>query len=228
MAAPVVTGVAALILSANPTLGNVALRQLLLESAVDLGAPGRDDAFGFGRVDVGRALDQGLPRVLCGDGHIDRDSEVCDGAATGGANCEDVGFDGVAGGAVVCNAGCSGLDVSGCKCLPGQASFDVRVDLLRNYRKSPTVGTLAFYRVSLGGQPVRGAYAGVTILRDGQPVRQLVLGPSDASGSISNFLPETGTGLPAGDYEVVPVISKAAGRCHDDRPLSPFHVTIKN
>ena len=43
-------------LVALPHLTNVELRQLLIESAVDLGAPGRDDAFGWGRVDALRAL----------------------------------------------------------------------------------------------------------------------------------------------------------------------------
>ena len=64
MAAPVVAGVAALVWSAFPSLTAAELRQLLSESAVDLGAPGRDDAFGAGRVDAWRAIQQGHPRTL--------------------------------------------------------------------------------------------------------------------------------------------------------------------
>ena len=64
MAAPVVAGVAALVWSAFPNLTATELRQLLSESAVDLGAPGRDDAFGAGRVDAWRAIQQGHPRTL--------------------------------------------------------------------------------------------------------------------------------------------------------------------
>jgi subtilisin family serine protease len=64
MAAPVVAGVAALVWSAFPSLTAAELRQLLSESAVDLGAPGRDDAFGAGRVDAWRAILQGHPRTL--------------------------------------------------------------------------------------------------------------------------------------------------------------------
>jgi subtilisin family serine protease len=64
MAAPVVAGVAALVWSAYPSLTAAELRQLLSESAVDLGAPGRDDAFGAGRVDAWRAILQGHPRTL--------------------------------------------------------------------------------------------------------------------------------------------------------------------
>jgi subtilisin family serine protease len=228
MAAPVVSGVAALLLSAQPTLSNVALRQVLIESAVDLGAPGRDDAYGFGRVDAVRALAQGSPRVVCGDGRVDPNSEMCDGPEVDDASCELLGFDALAGSAVVCNATCSGLDVSGCKCLPGHAPFDVKLRLLRNYLRSPITGTLAFYEVSLEGQPVRGAYARLQLARSGQVVREGLLGPSGANGSITHWLPETGNALPAGEYEVSGVITKAAGRCHDDQPIPPFRINIKS
>jgi hypothetical protein len=53
--------VAALILSANPNLTNDEVRRILRESAVDLGAPGRDDYYGYGRVDARAALHGPLP-----------------------------------------------------------------------------------------------------------------------------------------------------------------------
>lgn len=228
MAAPVVSGVAALILSANPGLSNVALRQLLVETAVDLGAPGRDDAYGFGRVDAVRALNQGSPLGVCGDGRVDETSEMCDGAKVDGATCDLLGFDTVAGSSVVCNTTCSGLDTSGCKCLPSHSPFEVNLRVMRNYLRGTVSGSLVFYEVSLEGQPVRGAYAKLALLRDGKVVREGQLGPSGANGSITHWLPETGNGLPAGEYEVTGVITKAAGRCHDDQPITPFRVTIKS
>lgn len=56
MAAPHVAGLAALIRSFNPTLRNDEVRALIESTADDLGAPGRDDTFGFGRINAARAL----------------------------------------------------------------------------------------------------------------------------------------------------------------------------
>jgi len=56
-ACPVAAGVAALILSVEPELSNVEVRQFLEYSAKDLGEPGRDDYYGWGRVDARAALD---------------------------------------------------------------------------------------------------------------------------------------------------------------------------
>lgn len=229
MAAPVVSGVAALLWSRYKTLSNVELRQLLAESAVDLGAPGRDDAYGWGRVDTVRALAQGSPRARCGDGIVQPSSEMCDGPEVAGVLCEDQGFDGVAGGTVSCNARCTGLDTSGCRCLPGRTPFAVRQSVLANYPRGNSTGTLAFYQVSLGGQPVRGAVARIS-LRDGSgtQVRSFTAGPSGSDGTIAHFLVQSGSGLPAGTYTVAPVISKAAGRCRDDQPIPGFAISIRN
>ncbi|HYH98466.1 S8 family serine peptidase [Hyalangium sp.] len=57
MAAPHVSGVAALLWSARPTLTAAQVRQLLEDSAQDLGLAGRDNTFGFGLVQAKRALD---------------------------------------------------------------------------------------------------------------------------------------------------------------------------
>ncbi len=55
-ACPTAAGVAGLILSHEPTLTNVAVRERLRTSAVDVCAPGVDQACGYGRVDAYRAL----------------------------------------------------------------------------------------------------------------------------------------------------------------------------
>jgi len=52
MACPHVAGLAALILSANPTLDAQGVRQILEATAVDLGARGFDPIYGWGRVDA--------------------------------------------------------------------------------------------------------------------------------------------------------------------------------
>lgn len=57
MATPHVSGVAALVWSANPAWTNVQIRQALTASAEDLGAAGRDTSFGWGLVRAQAALD---------------------------------------------------------------------------------------------------------------------------------------------------------------------------
>ena len=52
MATAFVSGVAALIISANPTMTAVQVREVILATATDIGAPGRDDTFGAGLVNV--------------------------------------------------------------------------------------------------------------------------------------------------------------------------------
>lgn len=56
-AAPHVTGVAALVFSLRPDLTAWDVREILLRSAKDLGAPGFDLEYGYGLVDAGAALE---------------------------------------------------------------------------------------------------------------------------------------------------------------------------
>lgn len=56
MATPHVSGVAALLMSAYPALTNYQVRALLDNSAIDLGAAGRDYYYGYGLVDASRAF----------------------------------------------------------------------------------------------------------------------------------------------------------------------------
>jgi thermitase len=55
-AAPVVAGVVALMMSANPNLSSAQIESLLFSSATDLGAAGRDIYFGYGRVNSEAAV----------------------------------------------------------------------------------------------------------------------------------------------------------------------------
>jgi len=61
-ACPVAAGVAALILSLEPNLTGAEVRHFLERSAKDLGDPGRDDYYGWGRVDARAALDMVLAK----------------------------------------------------------------------------------------------------------------------------------------------------------------------
>jgi subtilisin family serine protease len=56
MATPHVAGAAALLKEANPSLTVAQIMKALTSTAVDLGAPGQDDRFGYGRLDVSAAL----------------------------------------------------------------------------------------------------------------------------------------------------------------------------
>lgn len=56
-ATPQVSALAALLLAQDPSRTPAQLRQIITSTADDLGAPGRDDRFGAGRINVARALD---------------------------------------------------------------------------------------------------------------------------------------------------------------------------
>jgi serine protease len=56
MAAPHVSGVAALILSVQPSLAPSVVRSVLRTTADDLGSPGKDNYYGYGRINAYKAL----------------------------------------------------------------------------------------------------------------------------------------------------------------------------
>ncbi|OAJ73416.1 peptidase S8 [Brevibacillus sp. SKDU10] len=58
MACPHVAAVASLIRSVNPSLSNKQVRQILEKTATDLGAPGRDSLYGYGYINVKKALQE--------------------------------------------------------------------------------------------------------------------------------------------------------------------------
>jgi hypothetical protein len=62
MATPHVSGLAALILSQHPTYSNEDVRQVLRVSATDLGTPGFDLTYGYGRINAANAVT--VPSVL--------------------------------------------------------------------------------------------------------------------------------------------------------------------
>lgn len=64
MAAPHVSGLAALILAKNPSLTNEEVRQIIRGGAQDLGSPAKDVNYGFGRINAKNSLDLALTKPL--------------------------------------------------------------------------------------------------------------------------------------------------------------------
>lgn len=75
-ACPVVSGVAALVLSLNPNLTQLEVRNILNISATDMGLSGYDNNFGFGRVNAEAALQQTLYTLS-----IEGPDEICQGSS---------------------------------------------------------------------------------------------------------------------------------------------------
>lgn len=63
-ASPVAAGVVALMMSAQPTLPNAQIENLLYSTAVDLGATGRDSYYGYGRVNAAAAVSAAASAVV--------------------------------------------------------------------------------------------------------------------------------------------------------------------
>ena len=63
MASPVVAGAAALLRAHSPELSAANVVNRLIATADDLGAPGRDEDIGFGRVNILRALTEDVPEA---------------------------------------------------------------------------------------------------------------------------------------------------------------------
>ncbi len=88
MAAPHVTGTVALMLSVDPTISPLVVRELLRESAVDLGDPGWDELSGYGRIDAYAAVEA----VRVDPGNPCFVDAVCDGVLVVAANGEWAGI----------------------------------------------------------------------------------------------------------------------------------------
>ncbi|NIO72039.1 MAG: S8 family serine peptidase, partial [Anaerolineae bacterium] len=62
-ASPHVAGLAALIWAVNPSLNNTQVQSIIKQTADDLGAAGRDNYYGFGRINARRALEATAPSL---------------------------------------------------------------------------------------------------------------------------------------------------------------------
>lgn len=70
MSAPHMAGVAALMKQANPSLDVEVMKDLVAQTALDLGEPGKDNSYGWGRVDAFQAVTAALAGVGTLDGTV--------------------------------------------------------------------------------------------------------------------------------------------------------------
>jgi len=75
MASPHVAALAALIRSVNPALKNTEVYDIMRQSAVDLGTAGKDDYFGYGQINVARALQLASGQPPSQEAAVDDESE---------------------------------------------------------------------------------------------------------------------------------------------------------
>ena len=66
-ASPLTAGIAALMMSASPSLDNLTIESLLYATAIDRGAAGRDPYFGHGRVNAAAAVQASVARAVRAD-----------------------------------------------------------------------------------------------------------------------------------------------------------------
>jgi hypothetical protein len=113
--APIVAAVAALVISANPNLTGLQIQDVLKQSARDLGAPGWDSSYGWGRVDAYKA-------VLAANGQTPSDNTAPTAAITSPTN---------------------GSIVSGTISVVASATDDVGIIRLECYLNGSNVGSKA-------------------------------------------------------------------------------------
>ena len=56
MASPHINGVVALMREANPNIGVNEIKEIIFQTAYDLGAPGEDNSYGWGMIDAYEAV----------------------------------------------------------------------------------------------------------------------------------------------------------------------------
>jgi len=81
MSSPHVAGLAALVLSARPPLGNEEVRQIIRRSSDDLGEPGFDIYYGHGRINARRAIELTLIWPDCNENWITDSDDLATGSS---------------------------------------------------------------------------------------------------------------------------------------------------
>lgn len=93
ISSPVTGGVIAMMMSANPNLKSTEIENLLFSTALDLGEPGRDPYFGYGRVDAAAAVQAAKTAIPIQDIEAPTVSIIdpLEGAAVSGLVSVDIG-----------------------------------------------------------------------------------------------------------------------------------------
>jgi len=89
MATPHVAGAVALMIGANPSITHDEIKQALMDTAVDLGDPGKDNVYGMGRVDAYEAV-RAVASALRYETHVVDESDPNHGNGDGNLDIDEV------------------------------------------------------------------------------------------------------------------------------------------
>jgi autotransporter-associated beta strand protein len=211
-AAPEVSGAAALVWQAYPYFSNDLVRQTLLGTARDLGAPGPDPVFGYGELDVGRAVN-GPAKFDWGDVTVDfSGGSVWSNAISGAGGLNKKG-----GGRLILTEPAiytgpthvmEGSLIA--KSLAGSLEMDRNTGVLQTHAIGGNVdnnGELMVYGgdVTVGGKYIQGS-SGWLSLELGSVLR--IAGTATLSGSAGGF--------PGADLNIIGAASGYVANSHTD------------
>ncbi len=193
MAGPHVAGVVALMRSADPDLEVGTIKQILRETALDLGPPGEDDTYGHGLVDAYHAVAMVLGGIGWVEGHV-RDADS--GAPLAGARVTVAGRPQSAVAAsdgsyrLLLPAGPATLEAT----LFAYAELSSAVEIVANATQTQALplarlpaATLQGTVLAAGQAPPGGApAAGVRVRVEGTPLPELL---TDGAGAFAVELP---------------------------------------
>lgn len=185
MATPHVSGLAALLKSFDPTLTHTEIRNVIRDTADDLGPAGWDDRYGYGRINAHNALQALIPQIV--------GSDPLDGAIDARQPSEPDGSN---------PAGWQWVDLSFSRGAAAQEMEDFTIDQDGAEGPPPTIVGIVhdedIVRVILGRKISPGAWTTITHVESGTSVRLGFL-PADVNGD--------GTSSPADILSVIDALN---------------------
>jgi thermitase len=137
--APIAAGVAALVISANPSLAAAQVQNVMKQSADDLGSGGWDPSYGWGRVNAARAVELAMNTIGSDDNTAPsvRITSLADGGAIAGAvNVQAIASDNV--GLTLVALSIDGTVVGTTSTAPCSFPWDTRTEADGTHRVSVT------------------------------------------------------------------------------------------